>query len=204
MIPRSITLPGSGLIPPCCWLDAYRSEKQRHQYEGRVRRTRRKQDSFWTWRKEVGDAIMEFYSLPKYIFSVCRVFGWLSLPIAVEYPGTMEHSLLQPSVVNERMESTAFSLNSLSLYWTWWCRLLIALSQILSMINTCIDLEEKLMCVCDCSNRADKRKSVQLCSWLQEVNGLFRKWLISAMVGKPLCAALTNVFHFWLEFHILS
>lgn len=38
--------------------------------------------------------------------------------IAVEYPGDIEQSLQQPSAVNERMESTAFPLNSLSQYWT--------------------------------------------------------------------------------------
>lgn len=55
--------------------------------------------------------------------SVCPV-----LPIAVDYPGDTEQSLQQPSAVNEQMESTAFPLNSLSLYWTWQRRLIIGLS----------------------------------------------------------------------------
>lgn len=50
------------------------------------------------------------------------------LSIMLEYPGDIEQSLQQPSAVNERMESTAFPLNSLSLYWTGQCRLIIGLS----------------------------------------------------------------------------
>ena len=52
----------------------------------------------------------------------------LASSIAAEYPGDIEQSLQQPSAVNERMESTAYPLNSLSLYWTWRCRLIIGLS----------------------------------------------------------------------------
>lgn len=49
---------------------------------------------------------------------VCVCVHHLTSSIAVEYPGDIEQSLEQPSAVNERMESAAYPLNSLSLYWT--------------------------------------------------------------------------------------
>lgn len=39
-------------------------------------------------------------------------------PMAAEFAVDIEQSLQQLSAVNERMESTAIPLNSLSLYWT--------------------------------------------------------------------------------------
>lgn len=64
-----------------------------------------------------------------YLCMYVRVHVRAVPPIAVDYPGDTEQSLQQPSAVNEQMESTAFPLNSLSLYWTWWCRLIIGLSR---------------------------------------------------------------------------
>ena len=112
----------------------------------------------------------------------------INLPIAVEYPGDIEQSLQQPSAVNERMESATFPLNSLSLYWTWWCRLITDLSHryFAWLIWVLIKKRRWWWCMCVGADRVDERNSVHSSSRLQEVNGWSVWRLIGAAVRKSL------------------